>query len=150
MKVLRQFKRFFRLYAQKLSGRAKTFRVAMLPCYPGFSASAGCYPPGFPPQLPGRATPALCSPPMPHSGTVTDNSPHLVVASCMKQAFRALIHYHLKYFNLSPTYQHYLPSQQRLRPLALSHFLFNHILEAPPLTKASPSSQLAMPCHAHI
>ena len=39
LKVLRQFKRFFRLYAQKLSGRAKTFRVAMLPCYPGFSAS---------------------------------------------------------------------------------------------------------------
>ena len=36
LKVLRQFKRFFRLYAQKLSGRAKTFRVAMLPCYPGF------------------------------------------------------------------------------------------------------------------
>ena len=40
LKVLTQFKRFFRLYAQKLSGRAKTFRVAMLPCYPGFSASA--------------------------------------------------------------------------------------------------------------
>ena len=39
LKVLRQFKRFFRLYAQKLSGRAKTFRVAMLPCYPGFCAS---------------------------------------------------------------------------------------------------------------
>ena len=39
LKVLRQFKRFFRLYAQKLSGRAKTFRVAMLPCYPGFWAS---------------------------------------------------------------------------------------------------------------
>ena len=30
----------FLLYAQKLSGRAKTFRVAMLPCYPGFWASA--------------------------------------------------------------------------------------------------------------
>ena len=39
MKVLGQFKRFFLFYAQKLSGRAKTFRVAMLPCYPGFSAS---------------------------------------------------------------------------------------------------------------
>ena len=39
LKVLGQFKRFFLLYAQKLSGRAKTFRVAMLPCYPGFSAS---------------------------------------------------------------------------------------------------------------
>ena len=32
-------KGFFLLYAQKLSGRAKIFRVAMLPCYPGFSAS---------------------------------------------------------------------------------------------------------------
>ena len=39
MKVLGQFKRFFLLYSQKLSRRAKTFRVAMLPCYPGFSAS---------------------------------------------------------------------------------------------------------------
>ena len=29
----------FLLYAQKLSGRAKTFRVAMLPCYLGFWAS---------------------------------------------------------------------------------------------------------------
>ena len=28
-------------YAQKLSGRAKTFRVAMLPCYRGFWASGG-------------------------------------------------------------------------------------------------------------
>ena len=27
------------LYAQKLSGHAKTFRVAMLSCYPGFWAS---------------------------------------------------------------------------------------------------------------
>ena len=29
-------------YAQKLSGRAKTFRVAMLPCYRGFWASGVC------------------------------------------------------------------------------------------------------------
>ena len=39
LKVLGQFKGFVLLYAQKLSGRAKTFRVAMLPCYPGFCAS---------------------------------------------------------------------------------------------------------------
>ena len=32
-------KKVFLLYAQKLSGRAKTFRVAMPPCYPGFCAS---------------------------------------------------------------------------------------------------------------
>ena len=30
----------FKGYAQKLSGRAKTFRVAMPPCHPGFCASA--------------------------------------------------------------------------------------------------------------
>merc|ERR1712016_297758 len=29
----------FKGYAQKLSGRAKTFRVAMPPCHPGFWAS---------------------------------------------------------------------------------------------------------------
>ena len=34
------YKVFFLLYAQKLSGRAKTFWVAILPCYPGFCASA--------------------------------------------------------------------------------------------------------------
>ena len=31
---------FFLFSAQKLSGHDKTFRVAMLPCFPGFSASA--------------------------------------------------------------------------------------------------------------
>ena len=39
LKVLGQFKGLALLYAQKLSGREKTFRVAMLPCYPGFCAS---------------------------------------------------------------------------------------------------------------
>ena len=33
----------FKGYAQKLSGRAKTFRVAMPPCHPGFCASAWWY-----------------------------------------------------------------------------------------------------------
>jgi len=38
-----RFERFFLLYAQKLSGHAKTFRVPMLPCYPGFCASGREY-----------------------------------------------------------------------------------------------------------
>ena len=54
LKVLRQFKRFFRLYAQKLSGRAKTFRVAMLPCYPGFSASGSRTAAGWGIEWPGH------------------------------------------------------------------------------------------------
>ena len=39
LKVLRQFKRFLRIYAQKLSGRAKTFWMAMPRCHDGFWAS---------------------------------------------------------------------------------------------------------------
>ena len=52
----------FKGYAQKLSGRAKTFRVAMPPCHPGFCASgqqgqhsSSTWLKGSPGQLCGRA-----------------------------------------------------------------------------------------------
>ena len=56
----------FKGYAQKLSGRAKTFRVAMPPCHPGFCASA--------------LRPYLNNKPLVESlrGTVTPKSPSFV------------------------------------------------------------------------